>query len=123
MRVLPLLFALAAAPVSAQAMPKGDAAAGKAVFVQCSACHSLKPGQNKIGPSLARIIGRKSGSVPNFKYSKANASSGIVWTEANLFKYLENPRRTIPGTTMAFAGIKDPQRRANLIAFLKANGG
>lgn len=100
----------------------GNAAAGKAVFVQCQACHSLKEGENRVGPSLYNKIGATAGQVPGFKYSEANKNSGIVWTEEKLFEYLKNPRAVIPGTTMAFAGIPDPQKRADLIAFLKVNG-
>jgi cytochrome c len=100
----------------------GVAANGKAVFIQCQACHSLKEGENKIGPSLYNKVGATAGQVAGFKYSDANRNSGIVWTEEKLFEYLKNPRATIPGTTMAFAGIPDPQKRADLIAFLKVNG-
>ena len=67
-------------------------------------------------------IGKTAGQVPGFKYSDANKNSGIVWTEEKLFEYLKNPRAVIPGTTMAFAGIADPQKRADVIAFIKANG-
>ncbi len=101
---------------------KGNAAAGKTVFIQCQACHAIKEGENRVGPSLYGKVGAAAGRVPGFKYSDANKNSGIVWTEEKLFEYLKNPRAAIPGTTMAFAGIPDPQRRADLIAFLKANG-
>lgn len=101
----------------------GDAAAGKTVFIQCQACHSLKEGENRVGPSLHKVIGATAGHVSDFRYSDANKGSGIVWTEEKLFEYLKNPRAMVPGTTMAFAGIADPQKRANLIAYLKANGG
>jgi cytochrome c len=100
----------------------GNASAGKVVFIQCQACHSLKEGENRVGPSLYNKIGATAGQVAGFKYSDANKNSGIVWTEEKLFEYLKNPRATIPGTTMAFAGIPDPQKRADLIAFLKVNG-
>lgn len=100
----------------------GNAAAGKAVFVQCQACHVQQDGVNRVGPSLYNIVGRESGSVPGFRYSKANQDSDVVWTEDQLFTYLKNPRAFMPGTTMAFGGISDPQKRADLIAFLKANG-
>lgn len=100
----------------------GTAAAGKGVFVQCQACHVLQDGVNRVGPSLYNIVGRTSGSVPGFRYSTANQNSNIVWTEENLFRYLRAPREMIPGTTMAFAGIPDAQKRADLVAFLKANG-
>lgn len=100
----------------------GNAAAGKTVFIQCQACHSIKEGENRVGPSLYGKVGSTAGQVPGFKYSDANKNSGIVWTEEKLFEYLKNPRAVIPGTTMAFAGIPDPQKRADVIAFLKANG-
>jgi cytochrome c len=100
----------------------GNAAAGKAVFIQCQACHSLKEGENRVGPSLYNKIGATAGQVPGFRYTEANKNSGIVWTEEKMFEYLKNPRAVIPGTTMAFAGIPDPQKRADLIAFLKVNG-
>lgn len=100
----------------------GNAAAGKTVFIQCQACHAVQEGQNRVGPSLYGLVGRTAGQVPGFKYSDANKNSGIVWTEEKLFEYLKNPRATIPGTTMAFAGIPDAQKRADVIAFLKANG-
>jgi cytochrome c len=110
--------AFLAGPAMAQ-MPKGDPAAGQRVFAQCRACHVTDKGVNRVGPSLHGIVGRKAGTVPGFKYSKANASSGVTWTEDKLFEYLENPRKFIPGTTMAFAGIRNPQQRADLIAWLK----
>ena len=100
----------------------GDAAAGKVVFIQCQACHVLTEGVNRVGPSLHNKVGKAAGQVEGFKYSEANKNSSIVWTEEKLFEYLKNPRAVIPGTTMAFAGIPDPQKRADLIAFLKVNG-
>jgi cytochrome c len=100
----------------------GNAAAGKTVFIQCQACHSIKEGENRVGPSLYGKVGATAGQVAGFKYSDANKNSGITWTEEKLFEYLKNPRAVIPGTTMAFAGIPDPQKRADVIAFLKANG-
>ncbi len=100
----------------------GVATNGKTVFLQCMACHSLKEGENKVGPSLYSKIGKTAGQVPGFNYSDANKNSGIVWTEAELFTYLKNPRAAIPGTKMVFAGIPDPQKRADLIAYLKVNG-
>ena len=99
----------------------GDAAKGKVAFVTCQTCHSIDPGVNKIGPSLHAVVGRKAGVEPGFTYTAANKNSGITWTEAKLFQYLENPQRVVPGTKMAFAGFSDPQKRADVIAYLKAN--
>ncbi len=95
----------------------GDATKGEAVFVQCKTCHD--PAVNKIGPHLDGVVGRKSGSVESFSYSTANKNSGITWTPEKLFQYLEKPQRVVPGTKMAFAGISDPQKRADLIAYLQ----
>lgn len=100
----------------------GNAVAGKAVFAACRTCHVTDPGVNRIGPSLAGIVGRSAGSVPGFAYSPANSGNGITWTKEKLFQYLENPQRVVPGTKMIFPGIPDAQRRADLIAYL-ANPG
>jgi len=97
----------------------GDAAKGKRVFAQCMTCHAVQEGRNNVGPSLYQIVGRTAGSVEGFKYSDANKNSGIVWTEEQLFTYLENPQATIPGTIMAFPGLRNPQDRADVIAYLK----
>lgn len=109
--------ALAAAPAAAQ-MPAGNAAAGEKVFAQCKTCHVTDKGVNRVGPSLHGVVGRKSGSVPGFKYSAANQKSGVTWTAPVLFQYLEAPMKFMPGTKMAFAGLKKPQDRADVIAFL-----
>ena len=96
----------------------GDATKGEGVFIQCKTCHVTDAGVNRIGPSLHGIVGRKASSIAGFQYSQANHNSGITWTAEKLFQYLENPQRVVPGTKMAFAGIQDPQKRADLIAWL-----
>ncbi len=97
----------------------GDPVKGKTDFVTCQTCHSGDAGVNKIGPSLHGIVGRHSGSIPDYSYSAANKNSGIVWTPEKLFQYLEAPQRVVPGTKMSFAGFSDPQTRADVIAYLK----
>lgn len=99
----------------------GDATKGEAVFVTCKTCHAIEAGVNKIGPSLHGVVGRKAGSIAGFAYSAANSGSGITWTPEKLFQYLEAPQRVVPGTKMSFAGLPDPQKRADVIAYLKAN--
>lgn len=101
----------------------GDPEAGRRVFARCRSCHVLEEGVNRVGPSLYGIFGRDAGSVEGFRYSDANANSGITWTEETMFEYLENPREYIPGTNMAFPGLRSEQDRADIIAYLKANGG
>jgi|JI8StandDraft_1071087.scaffolds.fasta_scaffold223610_2 cytochrome c len=97
-----------------------DAAAGEKVFAACRTCHVFDEGVNRVGPSLHKIVGRKSGSVAGFSYSDANKNSGITWTPDVLFAYLEDPKGYIPGTKMAFPGVKDAQKRADLVAYLEA---
>ena len=97
----------------------GDAAKGKRVFNKCKACHSLKAGKRKIGPSLFGVMGRKAGTSKKFKYSKALKNSGLTWTDENLDKYITKPRKFIKGTKMTFRGLKKKADRDNLIAFLK----
>jgi cytochrome c len=102
-------------------VPNGEAGAGEAVFRRlCMACHiATQTGPTRLGPSLFGIVGRRAGTIEGFRYSQANRNSNATWTPDVLFQYLENPRQFIPGTTMAFAGIRDPQERANLIAYLE----
>jgi cytochrome c len=99
----------------------GDADKGKAAFATCTTCHAIEAGVNKIGPSLHGVVGRPAGSIAGFTYSDANKNSGITWSQEKLFQYLENPQRVVPGTKMAFPGWSDPQKRADVIAYLKAN--
>jgi cytochrome c len=106
--------------VAAYAALTGDAAKGRRVFTKCMSCHVVAEGQNRSGPSLYGVVGREAGSVENFRYSPANADSGIVWTEETLFAYLENPRAFIPGTYMAFPGLSVAQDRADVIAYIKS---
>jgi len=97
-----------------------DIKAGERVFALCRSCHVLDEGVNRVGPSLHNIVGRKSGTVTGFAYSDANKSSGVTWTTDVMFEYLEDPKAFMPGTKMAFPGIKKPQDRANLIAYLES---
>lgn len=117
--VLGVAFLIAAAaPAFAQ-----NAENGEAVFRKCRACHQIGDGaKNMVGPQLNGIVGRPAGAVEGFNYSQANKKAGeegLVWTEENLFKYLENPRAFMPKNKMAFAGLKDEQERKDVIAFLK----
>jgi cytochrome c len=90
------------------------------IFGACAACHSLQPDQNMTGPSLADLWNRKAGSVANFnRYSSALQSSNIVWNDKTLDEWVADPQHLIPGNQMTFAGIKDSQQRADLLAFLK----
>ena len=112
------LAAVAGAAFAQAPATAGDAAAGEKIFNQCKACHSVKAGENRVGPSLAGVAGRKAGAVEGFKYSDANKNSGITWTPDNLDKYLMDPKGFMPGNKMAFAGLKKPEDRLNVIAYL-----
>ncbi len=109
----------AAADATATAV-SGDPAKGKRVYLKCLACHSIAAGENKVGPSLYKIVGAPAGRSENFNYSEALASSGVVWTEEALGAYLENPAKNLPGTKMLFPGLPAPQDRADVVAYLKS---
>ncbi len=117
-----VLLALPAAPAAdpLTTLTSGDAQRGQAIYERCQACHSLA--RNRSGPKHCGLLGRKAGSLPGFSYSRALRESGIVWTAASLDRFLANPFKAVPGTRMGYAGVKDPQERADLIAFLAATG-
>ncbi len=115
------LVALVALPAAAQ-----DAAQGEKIFKRCQACHVIEGEQNRVGPHLSGVWGRKAGSVEGFKYSEAMAAKGqegLVWNEETLNGYLENPKGYVPKNKMAFAGLKKPEERTAVIAYLKEKGG
>jgi cytochrome c len=96
-----------------------DAAAGQTVFkTQCATCHSVVEGKKLIGPSLFGIVGRQAGQIADFKYSQANKESGLTWDEPTLDRYLTSPKDVVPKTIMAYAGVKDAQKRKDLISYL-----
>ena len=113
---LAAVFAFALSSGSAIA---GDAKKGEKVFKKCKACHTLEAGEHKVGPSLAGIFGRKSGTAEGFDYSKAMQEAGITWSEETLDAYLADPKEYVKGNKMAFPGLKKESQRADLIAYLK----
>ena len=104
---------------SSVALAEGDAAHGEAVFNKCKACHAVDQAKNKVGPYLVGVFGRPAGTAEGFKYSQAMKDSGITWDEATIAEYVANPRGYIKGNRMAFAGLKNQQDIADLIAYLK----
>lgn len=109
------------APAVAQ---EGDAEAGKRVFNQCRACHTVEPGQHRIGPSLHNVIGRTPGTVEDFRnYSpamKEYGKTGAVWNSETLDAYLKDPKAVVPGGRMAFPGLRRPEDRTDVIAYLES---
>jgi cytochrome c len=102
-------------PLLASAKPD----AGAAVFKACAACHSVeKGGANRVGPALWGIVGRNKAAVDGFGYSAALKGMGGAWTQENLVKFIQNPKGYAAGTKMVYAGLNDPQRLADLVAYL-----
>ena len=114
-----LAATLALLPASAGAQ---DVATGATVFKTCAVCHSVKDQTRKVGPTLNGVVGRRAATVEGYKYSGAMAlasEGGLVWTEAEIATFIADPRATIPGTTMAFVGLKKPEDVADVIAYIK----
>ena len=100
------------------AQAQDSASQGETLFrARCGACHSLEPGQNRLAPHLAGIAGRMAGSIAGARYSSALEDSGTVWTAETLDPFIANPRRALPGTTMAVS-LPNPTQRAAIIEFL-----
>lgn len=116
-----LPFALILLGLPAPAVAAGDPQRGAKLFAQCMACHSTKPGEHLTGPSLARVWARKAASAEGFhRYSDALKRSALQWNNATLDKWLANPERLVPGTSMTFPGLAREQDRQDVIAYLKA---
>ena len=108
-----------AAPVTAQMLiPKAAAPSGDKLFgQQCGACHSAEPGETRVGPSLAGVVGRKAGTVPGYAYSAALKQSGILWNRAELDRWLTKSQAVVPGSMMSYAQA-DPAKREAIIDYL-----
>jgi len=94
---------------------------GKRAFEQCIACHSLKPGENGVGPTLHGLLGSTAGNVEGFRFSGPMKRSGIVWDEKNLAAFLRNPQEVVPNTRMPFSGMGDEAALKALVGYLAAN--
>lgn len=109
-------------PDFATVMASANADSGAKVFNKCKACHKID-GTNATGPHLDGVVGRAIDTVPGFGYSGALEQVGDTWTPENLYHFLENPKGVAPGTKMTFSGLKKPEDRADLIAYLESLGG
>ncbi len=118
-----IIATAAAVLVTAPAFAEGDAKKGAKVFKKCKACHVVDSDKNKVGPSLQGVMGRKAGTVEGFKYSKAMIAYGEEWNDENLAAFLAKPKKAIKGTKMAFPGLRKEEQIADVIAYIKENGG
>ena len=112
--------ALAFSMTGAEGAPAGktgDPRAGERAYAQCLSCHALQ--RNVVGPKHCGVVGRRAGSVAGFDYSPALRASNITWTPETLDRFLANPMKAIPGTSMIYAGIADAKQRADVIAWLR----
>lgn len=119
-RVLAAALVLAGVAMArpAAAAPEQDGALrrGEQVYARCAACHAIEG--NRTGPQHCGLFGRRAGAAPGFTYSQAMRDSKIVWDARSLDVFLQDPTRVVPGTAMGYAGVKDPQERSDLIAWL-----
>ena len=118
-RVAPLAAASLLYVGMAHAAPAGDPGAGEDVFAsECSDCHSVRQGKNKKGPSLFGIVGRKSASIADFKYSDAMRALNTVWTVDKIETYITKPKGMVPGGKMKYDGLANAKARTDLLAYL-----
>jgi cytochrome c len=114
-----MLFVMTAAMLMALPASAQDVVAGQRVYQQiCQGCHSAAPGKDYIGPSLFGVVGRHVGREPGYHYSKADLAANLVFDTETLDRYISSPQGVIPGTAMSYNGLKEPKKRADLVAFL-----
>lgn len=104
---------------SQSAAAEGDVDAGKKVFKKCAACHAVEEGKKKVGPTMFGVWERQAGSIEGYKYSSAMQEVDYAWDEAQLRGFLAAPKKHLPGTKMAFPGLKKEEQITDLIAYLK----
>ena len=89
----------------------------------CRTCHTVREGDNRLGPNLSRVIGRKAGSLPNYNYSESMKKADLVWDKQNLDRFIANPDAVVSGNNMKpYGGIASADERAKIVAFLEAAG-
>jgi cytochrome c len=117
-----LSAAVASILLCAPALAQDDA--GQIAFNNaCRTCHTVREGDNRLGPSLYRVIGRKAGSLPNYNYSESTKKADIVWDRNNLDRFVANPDAVVPGNNMKpYGGIASAEERAKIIEYLEKAG-
>ena len=115
------MLAIAQAALAQDAAGKAD---GQLAFNNaCRTCHTLREGDNRLGPNLHKIVGRKAGALPNYAYSSAMKAADTVWDKATLDRFIANPDQVVPGHNMKpYGGIASVEDRAKIVAFLEASG-
>ncbi|MDB5948114.1 MAG: cytochrome c2 [Ramlibacter sp.] len=116
--LLPVALLIAGAQAGAQDLQRGEK-----LFTDCRSCHTIQPGVNNVGPSLAGIMGRKAASADDFRYSPAMKRSGITWDSATLAAFIADPQALVPGNRMPYAGMPDGKDIADLVAWLAKAAG
>jgi cytochrome c len=103
------------------AQPQAMGGTGQLLFNNaCRTCHTLKQGENRLGPTLYRIVGRKAGVLPNYGYSSAMKSGDLIWDKSTLDRFIANPDQVVPGHTMRpYGGLASPEERAGIIDYLE----
>jgi len=87
----------------------------------CRTCHTVREGDNRLGPNLSRVIGRKAGSLPNYNYSESMKKADLVWDKQNLDRFIANPDAVVSGNNMKpYGGIASAEERAKIVAFLES---
>ncbi len=114
-------LALAEETALETAVEAADPTAGQSIFRRCAACHTVENGgPTRVGPNLWGIVDRDIGAVEGFRYSRSMAASEETWSLENLDGFIQNPRAFVPGTTMGFAGLRNEEQRASLLAYLQS---
>lgn len=120
MAALTILAGANAAPTSVWGQDNPQAAEGSKLYKRvCFACHASEAGQNKIGPSLFGVAGRKAGTGPGFSYSQAMKDANVTWNDEAIDQYITDPKKFVPGNKMVYAGLKKEDERKEIIAYLK----
>ena len=123
-RVAAVLWSTALAILSGPALAQDDTEAKEAQLAfnnHCRTCHVTREGDHRLGPSLSGVVGREAGSAPGYGYSSAMADADLIWDEASLDRFIENPNAVVPGNNMKpFSGVGSADERAKIIAHLKA---
>lgn len=117
------LTLLVPAPTSLAQQPGGDEAAHQAFNNSCRTCHSVKEGDNRLGPNLNKIVGRKAGSLPNYNYSSSMKEAGFNWDQDKLTRFMVKPDEVVSGHKMQPYGGVSAEEAGKIVAYLQASGG